>query len=300
MANSESGFRDTIVEGNKAWSKKIDSFAAEVDSMLSNRKSKRKLKNKSQVSLVHFVQSREGGTIDQTPHIAVNLRLPQLEEQWKLKFSSYDEEDEFEGLQRNRSGAAPAENKAGTSLGVASKFMDIDTLFRPRLEFQDPLVTSFLLKFNSRLPWKFMVLNWQAKFFTHSIDGVGQSFSLDFEKPLTDSLLLRFFNEQQYLDRDNVLNVSQGPSLLYKLNDLIAFAQTISFNSSNRNVVANELPEAYNTDAYHLQSYQFIFSFSHKLLKNVFHYSVNPDLLFIKERNFKGQAGLSLRLEIIF
>ncbi len=297
FGNDES-FRDTIVNNNKYLSKQFDSLAQELDTILSNRKGN--VPSKSRLSLIGYLESREGGTQNQTIHISADLRLPKLEKKWKLRFSSYDQEDEFEGLQRNRNGVAPREEKYGASVGVVRQISNVKTLLRPRIELKDPFVSSMLFKMNSDLEVYKVIVRWQAKFFAHSVDGVGQSVAIDFEKELSQSFVFRLFNEQQYLDRDNQFSVAQGPSLLYKINDLQALSTTFALNSMNRNIATHITRDAYAAESYHLASYRWDISFSHKLLRNVLHYQITPFLEFQKQVHFKGQAGAILRTEIIF
>ncbi len=295
--NDES-FKETIVENNKYLSKQFDSLAQEIDTLLSNRRGK--VPSNSRLRLLGYFESREGGIQNQSFFISADLRLPKLEKKWKVRFSSYDREDEFEGLQRNRNGVAPREQKSGASVGLIRKVSGVNFLLRPRIELKDPLVSSMLLKLNGDLQITSWALQWQLKFFAHSVDGVGQSAAFDFEKDLTNRLVLRLFNEQQYLDRDNVFRVAQGPSFLYKLNDLMGLSTTLAFNSANRNISTRFTEEAYGAENYHLTSYRWDITFSHKLLRNVFHYQLTPLLEFPKQRGFKGWAGIILRTEIIF
>lgn len=294
---------EKVIKENKEISLRIDELARSLDGLLSNRRAEGI--NKTSISLIGFVDSREGEVIDEKGHVQVNLRLPELEEKWKLRFSSYDQEDEFEGLARNRDGAGPRRQKFGTSLGLANNISNIKTLVRPRIELRDPLVSSFLLKFSSDLPLGPFHLKWVKKFFTHSIDGVGQAIQVDFDYRLTKKIIFRFFNEEQYLDRYNLMNVAQGPTLLYKFSRRLGLSKTLSFNSKNRNLLTNAdrvspLFQPYGASGYHLSSYNLIFSLSHKIYKNVFHYQISPRLDFRKQQNFKGQAGVTFRTELIF
>lgn len=147
---------------------------------------------------------------------------------------------------------------------------------------------------------QYLNIHWQKKFFTHSIDGVGQALTIDFERPILKMIVFRFFNEAQYLDKDNVFSVSQGPSFRYKFSETIGFSKTLSFNSINRSSTASNPSLSHSYDSYHLGSYRLTLSFSHKILKRVFHYQVSPYLDFAKINNFKGVAGITLRTEVIF
>ncbi len=295
----ETTFEEDLIETNKQLSAHIDDLAVEIDSLLSNRRSN--LKNKSRISFVGFTENLEGQGIRQDGHVNIDVRFPNLEEKWKLQFSSYDPEDEFEGLGRNRTDGRPQEQKYGTSIALVRKISEVETVFRPRIELKDPLVSSFLVKFTHRLPLKSFPLISSLKLFAHSIDGTGEAVTLDFDRVIAKNLIFRWFNEQQYLDRDNILYVSQGPMLLKKISSSMAVSQTLSLNSQSRSINPEFNIENFeNTNSYHLNSYRFIFTFSHSLYRNVFHYQISPSLNFYKNRNFKGLAGILLQTEIIF
>lgn len=293
----ETTIEQDLIEKNKQISRYFDGLATDIDSLLSSRKARPR--NQSRVSLVGFANSVEGQGVDPSGHIDVDLRLPNLEQDLKLQFSSYDKEDEFEGLGRNRTDGLPQQQKYGTSVAFARTFKNIRTTLRPRLELKNPLVSSFLLRFDHNHNFSRWTLRNTLKLFAHSIDGTGQSISVDFERGLTRSMLFRWFNEQQYLDRDNILYVAQGPMLLMKLNEVMALSYTFSLNSQSRTLL-DLAPAKEITQSYHLSGYRSIVSFSHSLYKNVFHYQISPSLSFYKYRNFKGEAGVLLRTEIIF
>lgn len=292
----DSSFEKELIEKNKEISKEIDDIATSIDEFLSSRREVKR--NRSSVNLMGFSEFREGGYFKQTGHVNLALKLPNTEKDWMIKLSSYDEEDEFEGLQRNREGARPQSEKYGTSVGFARSLKGINATVRPRIEFKDPLVSSFLFKLEQTMKFSGFNLRWQSKFFAHSVDGTGEAFALDFDKKLSKKILLRLFNEEQYLDKYHQFTVSQGPSILYTWSDRMAISKTISFNSANRNFRPPDDP--YGAGSYHLSSYNFIVSFNHKLYKNIFHYRVTPSLNFEKFNNFKGKAAMIFTTEIIF
>lgn len=282
-------------------SKHIDDLAREIDLLLAGRRFIKKV-NKSTVTLTGFTESIEGQAPRFSGHINMDLRLPNLEEEWKLKFSSYDEEDEFEGLNRNRFGAQPQEQKYGASIAYVKEIESVRATVRPRIELKDPLVSGFLLKLENLVHLTFMDLRTQLKLFTHSEDGTGQAFTIDLERKLSPSTVLRIFNEQQYLDKDNYFIVAQGPSVLFKITDRMAISPTFSFQSVNRARVENStliLP-GQDHPGYHLDSYIFYVSYRHQIYKNVLHYQLTPNLAFRKSRSFKGQAGINLNIDVIF
>ena len=289
-----------MIAQNKQLSRNLDDLAREIDLLLASRRVSEKT-NKTRAILSGFMESREGRAPEYSAHINLDLRLPNLEEEWKLKFSSYDEEDEFEGLDRNRYGAQPQEQKYGASIAYVREIKSVKTTLRPRIELKDPLVSGFLLKLENVVRLTFMDVKSQLKLFAHSEDGTGQAFTIDFERKLTSSTVLRLFNEQQYLEKDNLFIVAQGPSILYKINDRMALSPTFSFQSTNRHTPEDRAvtPQTRHP-GYHLEGYSFYVSFRHQLYKNILHYQVTPNWAFTKEYQFKGRAGVNLNIEVIF
>ncbi len=276
-------------------SKEFDELAKSIDEFLSNRQTPRH--NPTQVQLIGNSRWAENEGVRTNPQFAVNLRLPAVEKKWQLRFSSYDDQDQFEGLSRNRSGAQPQNRKTGASVGLIRKVNDIDFLFRPRLEFRDPLVSSFLMRGDQQIIiQKHLQLQWTQKVFAHSVDGVGSSFELDFNIRLGPLFYLRLFNESQYLDKENFFEVSQGPTLAWNFGKKYGLTHTLSLNSQSRDRDVQDR----RWNSYHLNSYTFYTSFSHRILNNVLHYQITPELRFAKAYHFKGKAGVNFQISLIF
>jgi len=294
----EPTMEEVWIERNRKVSEYFDILAAELDYQLAGSRTDER--NTSQLSLIGFAQAAESSGTLNDGHIDVNLHLPAFEEAIKLRLSSFDAEDEFEGLDRNRTNARPQEQKLGTSVAIGQRFSDIEVVFRPRVELRDPLITSFLLKFSNTIKRSVFNFNSQLRFLTHSRDGVGQSLSLYLDTPIAKSSLFRIFTEEQYLDQRNLFSTAHGVMFLEKMSEEISLSQTISLNSQNRNLFGPDTAESFRYRNYHLNNYQFIFSFHHKLYKNVFHYQISPSLNFYKRLSFRGDPAILLRTELIF
>ncbi len=292
---ARSTFMQNVIEQNKQLSKRFDELAREVDTLLSSRQSPKR--NPSQIQLISNTTWNEGGDVRTLPQFALDLRLPAVEKKWQLRFSSYDREDQFEGLERNRDGSVPQNRKAGASVGLLRKVGNLNFFFRPRIEFRDPLVTGFLMRVDQTIAFnKIYYAQWTQKLFAHSEEGAGLATELDFNAKVSSLLLFRWFNEMQYLDFDNYYEVSQGPSLIWRLSEAYALSHTVSFNSENRNRdIDNRV-----WNSYHLKSITLYTSFGHRILNKVLHYQITPFLNFPKQYNFKGQAGVNFRLALIF
>jgi hypothetical protein len=295
MAQSKGPLLEQAIEQNRQLSKRIDRLARNLDELLSNRQSP--VRNATQVQLIGNTRWTEQQAPTLQPQFALNLSLPAVEKRLRLQLASFDREDQFEGLERNRNGAQPQNQKTGASLGVLRQLGATQVLFRPRIEFRDPLVTSILIRTDQRLQFSTVpLILLTQKVFAHSVDGAGASAEVDFDFQLSDSVLLRFFNEAQYLDQDNFFETSQGPTLAWQISERMAWSSTLSFNGQNRALFSNNT----QWNSFHLNSYTLFTSFSHMILRNVLHYQITPELRFPKSNRWKGVAGLNFQLSLIF
>ena len=90
--NSQSevnSFDKSLVKKNIYISEKIDNLAILIDDFFSKRKVVSS-NNKTQLRLIGYSEWREGGSVSESGHINIDLRLPNLEKEWMLKFSSFD------------------------------------------------------------------------------------------------------------------------------------------------------------------------------------------------------------------
>src|SRR5262245_58215484 len=72
----------------------VEDLSEGLDVILAGRKYKDAKKNESQIKIRSSLIYREGGKLDKRTRFSANLRLPNLERRWQLRFTSYDEEEE--------------------------------------------------------------------------------------------------------------------------------------------------------------------------------------------------------------
>lgn len=273
------------IDTNTAIAEKIDDIAESIDLFLAGKKISTE-DNESSARIVGFTSRTEGGDTSDSVHFDLNLRLPNLEEVWQLKFSTV-ETNEFQSLDKNRAGSAPGQKKYVASLGFFDQLGKVRTSFQPRIELSDPLQTSYVLEFSQTIFSKVYSFRPRLKFFADSEKGTGQasSFNVDFQmRPL---LVVRFITEQQYLDLLGLFSTNLGPEILFSLSKRSSLSTSLTFYSINQ-------------PSYHLDHYLLAYSIRHELHKKMLYSQVSPNLLFPKDHGFKGIAGISATLELVF
>ncbi len=279
-------FEQRMIRTNILISEELDKTAGMIDHFLADGKQTSE-KNATTLTLENRIDWIDGEDISYKPHVDIDLHLPNLEEKWKLRFTSYDEDSQERGINRNRlKTQAPRENY-GASLSIFEKFGRVETTFRPRLEFKDTIQTSFILRLESPFEHTDVVIRPKVEFFGRSDTGTGQFAALNFDFPLSEIFLISLINEQQYTNTEHYLDVTHGIGFTHFYND--SMHQNYRFNL-----------EYNNKPAYHLSRYTFSSSFNHELYRNIFHYSVIPYVAWSEKKDFSGKFGLELLFEFIF
>jgi len=265
----------------------IDSTATRIDLYLAGRKYTRK-KNTSSISIKQLMVATEGGNQTHSTSFGINLRLPNLEKRFQVRFSSYDEEAESRDLRQRRFRTRARENDPGAALLFFRKLGKVKTTFQPRLELKDPLEMSYLLRFESDAGQGPVRVNPKLDLFADPEKGTGQYFQLNFSYDLSPRWEVSLLNEEEYRQRGNFLNVNHGIAFDYSIDDNKGSGLSFSTNSINRG------------GGYHLESYTVSPAFGHELSADRLRYVVATFLTFAKPEAFKGNAGMSAQLEVIF
>jgi len=275
-----------ILEMNDEISRKIDDIAKSLDVYLADKEYVDE-ENRTRIVLRNNFHWTEGATFSYKPHISVRLHLPNLQRKWQLRITSYDEDEEERGINKNRFQTEEQEEEYGTSFALFQDLGKVRTEFRPRLEITDSVETSYLLKFSSDADILWFSINPELQLFARSDDGTGQFAAINFDFQVTSSNMLTLINEEQYTDGDNTFSTNNGLKWTHLYNERMSQEYAVIFESNNR-------------ATYHLSKWTFSPSFRHKLFKNVTHYSLTPYLTFEEENEFHGRAGVKLNVDFIF
>lgn len=267
--------------------KTIDKTAERIDVTLAGRKYTRK-KNDSSISVKQLNIWSEGGRQQSSTSFGINLRLPNLEKRWQVRFSSYDEQEEARDQQERRFRTRPRENKLGAALLFFKKLGKVRTVFQPRLELKNPLAMSYVLRFESDAEAKPFHVTPRLDLFADPVKGTGEYFRLNFGFNLAEKWELTFLNDEEYRERTNFLNVNHGIAIDHALSDDKGLA--LSFITNWTNLGA----------PYHLNQYTVSPAYAQELSEDRLRFVFATFLAFTKIEAFKGDAGASLQVEVIF
>ncbi len=276
----------SMLKASDALSKTVGKTAENIDLVLAGKKYTKK-KNKSSVTYRQFATYADGRGLKTPGDFGINLKLPNVEKRWQLRFTSYNEDEERRDLvqQRVRTDARPKDYGAG--LLFFEKLGNIRTSFQPRLLLKDPIEVSYVLRFENETDVKPVRLNSRMELFADPHKGTGEFGSLEFRVNLTPRLDLGFQNTEEYREKDNYFSTQHGVSLDYSLTPTRAIGT--SFNISNNNKAQ-----------YHLESYVYSWVIAQQVYPDRLTLSLTPFLSFAKNVGFQGKTGITLLAYVTF
>ncbi|MGZ3724083.1 MAG: hypothetical protein ACXVA9_14165, partial [Bdellovibrionales bacterium] len=127
----------------------------------------------------------------------------------------------------------------------------------------------------------------QLQLFADATNGAGEYFSTSFSGKIFSSTQLTFDNEEEYHERDHSFTTRHGVAMDYGLDDSSAVGWALIAGSSNH-------------PHFHLDTLNLSTSYAHEIYRDLFKFVVSPFLGFAKLEGFKGKAGASLTLTVIF
>ena len=264
----------------------IDFTAEKIDVMLAGKRYTREA-NESNATLTQFLSYNEGGQIKNSTDFGVNLRLPNLEKKWQLRFSSFDEREEERRTSQRYIRTQPREKEYGAAVRFFRQLGNVKATFQPRLELRDPLEMSYILRFESVGERKRLRVAPKLELFADAEKGTGQYGSFNVNYDLTKVWELLFINDEEYRDFDNLLTVNNGASISRHLNDQMSAGATLMFLSTNRPL-------------YNLEQYTFAPGFSHILAVDRIRYVISPYIIFARMNSWKGVTGISVNFDVTF
>jgi len=280
-------FEDKLIRENKLISNRFDRWADSLDVFLAGKRvSKRP--NKTMVVMENGTYSVEGQKVRNSWNLGVQLRLPNLEESWALKFTTYDESEEERSVQRKYLRDSPRERNYGASVALFRKLGNVRTIFQPRIELKNPLKISHSLMFKSSAEYKDVFeIAPKLEFFARPDKGTGIYHALNFAFLINKFLSLSWLNEATYEDLLHRYSVENGLALNHRYTDRTSFVYAFILSSNNRL-------------RYHLESYDLSFSYIQVVYRNILDFQLTPHLSFPKTHGYKGLAGLNLNITLMF
>ncbi len=282
---ADSSWEEKFIQSNIAVSDFFDSIAKSIDNFLvSNSPTNRE--NKSSVGLENVSNSTEGQYVDNVTHLIANLRLPNVEDYFQLKFTTFDENEERGSKKRYGQPVARKQNY-GATVGLFKKLGDIRTSFQPRIELQDPLKVSHSLSFDTSANFTTYEFIPKLELFANPDKGTGIFLALNHRYFLDNTFTLNWINEGEYEEKKRQFSTIIGLSLVQEITEKSTLAYSIFASSNNRT-------------AYHLEAYNFSVTWNHVLYNKILFYQIIPRLSFASEQSFKGAAGLTVVLNLTF
>lgn len=277
--------QEKIIQSNKSISNWFYSTAESLDLFLVGKKMS-DVKNPTSVRIENTTYSTEGKEVENTANIGINLRLPNVEEYFQLKFTNYDEPDDKRGVSKNYT-RPNQERNYGTSLSFFRSFGNIRTAFQPRFEFKNTFNLSHSLSFESDGRAGGFNLDPKIEFYALADRGAGIFSRCNFSKQINETYSFAFINDSNYEEKLHLFSVTNGISFGQVVAETKFLNYSWLFNSINR-------------PNYNLNSYVLAVTWKELLLNRIFEYRVTPHLDFEKDRQFKGAAGISISLALIF
>lgn len=277
---------ERFIRTNIKVSEKIDDWAEEVDIFLVGKRVTRK-PNESFIRLENSTYIERDQGIRNETNINASIRLPNLEEYWQLRFSTYDEVRDARQNKAAPRRRSPRERNVGATVGVFKKLGAVRTTFQPRVELRDPLQVSHSLAFESWADMKTFRINPKLEFFADASRGVGVFQVLNFTFRISNMWSYSLINQGDYEEKYHRYSVSNGISVGQEFTDEEALSYNFFTLSNNR-------------PNYHLQNYNISITWSQVLYRRILDYQITPYLEFDESRGFAGVPGVTLDLNLNF
>lgn len=283
-AGSDSWGR-SLIRKNIEWSRILNSFADGLDVFLVGERVTER-KNQTHLRVENSTFLAEGKDVHNTTNFNLNVQLPNLEDYWQLKFTSYDETEEKRGVNRGYLRQTPRDANYGASVGLFRRLGDVKAQFTPRIELQDPLRVSHSISFHAVADLKSMQINPKLEFFANPDKGTGVFNAINFNFILSPEYSFAIINEGEYEERQNLFSVSNGFSLIRRLTEDISYSYNLFFNSSSRPVM-------------HLDGYSVSVVWSQMIYRRILDFQIIPYVDFETD-TYRATSGLVFNLNLTF
>lgn len=286
VGDEDQSWEELFIQSDIEVSRWFGAAADGLDVFLAGKRLTRE-RNKTRVVVENTTTSSEGHGVANGTSLNVNLQLPNTEQYWQLKFTSYDDRQESRGVENNYLRQTVRERQYGATIGFFRKLGNVRMAFQPRIVFKSYPQISQSLSFESVGRLYKMEVNPKMEFYADPSKGAGVFTGLNFNFYLTKVFSLTLINEGDYQDKIHLFTVNNGFSLGHSLDRKSALAYSLIFTSLNQ-------------PSYHLEAYDASVSWTYIIYKNVLDFQIVPHVNFAKNYRFKGAAGVILNLSVYF
>lgn len=279
------GLENSALDASKNISKAVQFTAEKIDLTLAgNRYTDRS--NDSQVTVSQLVTWTEGGIVKPSTDFGLNLRLPNVEKRWQLRFASYDEEQEERDMNQRHVRTTPRQREYGASVFLLRKLGEVKVTFQPKLQLKDPLEMTYVLRLESGADLYNFRIAPKLELYADATKGTGEYFGLNFIYRFRKTLEAALENEEEYREKAHSFSTRHGLSLDYAYTESDKFGTALIFGSDNHN--------------FHLSGVTYSVSYWHEIYKKLLSCTTAPFWGFAKSDHFKGKVGISFNLVASF
>jgi hypothetical protein len=258
----------------------VNLLANRLDSFFANQRADDEL-GRSVIRVRNINQFRDREESDTRNEFRLNLRLPNLEDRFKLKWFQSDKKEPLNPEERKAreleiSNVSKLETKwmfradAGVNVAIPPVVFT-----RARLR-KNTETGEFIHRFVEELAW-----------FSNQ-DGLYNRISLDSDYTVSDDVLFRFINFKEWRITSKNFVTSHGPTLLQKLSE----KDGISYSF----IVSSTIAEG----TWFMANYGPSIGYRRNVYRNWLFMDVNPGLDFPKNYSFRRTPYLIVRLEALF
>lgn len=282
----EESLEERFIENNIAISAFFDEVADGLDTFLIGKRITTR-KNETSVKVQNSTYVMADENTQNNTSIGVNLRLPNVEEYWQLKFTSYDDSDERRGVQKGYLRNTPREQNYGATIGLFRKLGNVRTSFQPRIDLGDPLKVSHSLTFESVADLKTYSVNPKLELFADPSDGAGAYVALNVNFRIDKIYSLTLVNNGEYNERKHVFITANGFSVGQILDRFASLSYSLIFSGVNQ-------------PNHHLEAYSLSVAWSQLIYRRILDFQLIPHLDFPREKGFVGKPGVIFNLNLNF
>ncbi|MNL11178.1 hypothetical protein D3C87_1320050 [compost metagenome] len=282
----ETDWEEALIQGNINISNWFDSFADGLDLFLVGKRVTER-RNETQIEIENSAVITEKEDFENSVNFGINLRLPNVEEYWNVKFTSYDEQEEGRDLKNAYLRQTPRQKNYGATIGLLAKLGNVRTTFEPRIELQDPLKVSHTLTFESVAETRGFEFNPKLQFYADSSDGLGTTQSLNFHFRLNTKSSITLTNQGDYQEKIALYSVLNGITYGRELSKISAISFSLLLSSENR-------------PNYHLEAYNISTAYTRVLYRNILTAQFIPNVDFSETYGFERVLGLTVNLNLFF
>jgi hypothetical protein len=281
----EMSWKRRLILGNITISKWFDSVADGLDRYLVE-KQRTARPNETSVNVENISSISTAENFANSTSLSVNLRLPNVEEYWHLKFTTYDDLEEKRSARRGILRNEPREKNYGATLGFFGRLGKVRTAFQPRLEFAGSLKIAHSLTFESVAETPTYQVNPRLEFYATPSKGAGSSQSFNVHFPFNKVYSLTLINQGDYQDRLHLYTTNNGLSLGQALTEKTGLGYGIIFDGSNQT-------------NYHLTNYTVSVTYSELVFLKILDYQLSAYVGF-PQPSFAAIPGLTFTTNIMF